>query len=253
MPGFQQTDAPLYLEVRDRLTEAIAQGTWPPGAAIPSESQLATEFGVSIGTLRKAVDDLVARQILVRQQGRGTFVTMHNPRRLMFHFFHIVGSDGAKRYPEVTTLEFKMSRADAETAEKLALPPSEKIIRIRNLLRLDGEAVIVDDIALPADMFPGLNERVFARRENTIYHLYQSRFGINVVRTHERLRAAAAAPGVAALLNVQEGAPLLEIRRVALTYRDKPVEWRISHVNSASHEYENSFGKSEAWIEPSSR
>jgi GntR family transcriptional regulator len=251
MPQFQQSDAPLYLEVRDRLTEAIAQGTWPPGAAIPSEAQLAREFSVSIGTLRKAVDDLVARQILVRQQGRGTFVTLHNPRRLMFHFFHIVGSDGAKRYPDVTTLGFKMARADAETAEKLAIPVSEKIFRIRNLLKLDGEAVIVDDIALPADMFPGLNEKVFARRENTIYHLYQSRFGINVVRTHERLRAAAASDDVAPLLNVKAGSPLLEIRRVALTYRDKPVEWRVSHVNSAAHEYENSFGKSEAWIEPS--
>jgi GntR family transcriptional regulator len=251
MPQFQQSDAPLYLEVRDRLTEAIAQGTWPPGAAIPSEAQLSREFGVSIGTLRKAVDDLVARQILVRQQGRGTFVTLHNPRRLMFHFFHIVGSDGAKRYPDVTTLDFRMARADAETAEKLAIPVSEKVFRIRNLLKLDGESVIVDDIALPADMFPGLNEKVFARRENTIYHLYQSRFGINVVRTHERLRAAAASEDVAALLNVKSGSPLLEIRRVALTYRDKPVEWRVSLVNSAAHEYENSFGKSEAWIEPS--
>lgn len=249
MRKLTQSDAPLYQEIRDRLTEAIAQGTWKPETAIPSESVLAREFGVSIGTLRKAVDDLVARQILVRQQGRGTFVTQHNPHRLMFHFFHIVGSDGAKRYPEVTTLEFKAARADAEVAAKLAIPQSEKVIRIRNLLQLDGAPVIVDDITLPAALFPGLNERIFANRENTIYHLYQSRFGINVVRTHERLRAVAAPRDVATLLKLAPGAPLLEIRRVALTYRDKPVEWRVSRVNSAAHEYENSFGKSEAWIE----
>jgi len=249
MRELAQTDAPLYQEIRDRLTEAIAQGVWPPGTAIPSESTLAREFKVSIGTLRKAVDDLVARQILVRQQGRGTFVTLHNPHRLMFHFFHIVGSDGAKRYPEVTTLEFKTARADVEAAAKLAIPQSEKVIRIRNLLQLDGAPVIVDDITLPAAMFSGLNERIFANRENTIYHLYQSRFGINVVRTHERLRAVAAPRDVASLLAVAPGAPLLQISRVALTYRDKPVEWRVSRVNSAAHEYENSFGKSEAWIE----
>lgn len=239
-------EAPLYRKVRNELTDSIAHGVWNPGEAIPSESNLAAQFGVSIGTLRKAVDALVAEQLLVRQQGRGTFVTTHNARRLMFHFFHIVGEDGAKRFPEVTTLEFKNGRADAECARQLDIPPADKVIHIRNLLQLDGKPVIVDDITLPAALFPGLTEKIFASRDNTIYHLYQSRYGINVLRTREKLRAIAAPRDVAALLGVAQQSPILEIRRVALTYRDKPVEWRVSRVNSAAHEYENMFGKNEA-------
>lgn len=239
---------PLYREVRHHIMEAIAAGTWRPGEAIPAESGLATHFGVSIGTLRKAIDELVANQVLVRYQGRGTFVTTHSPQRLMFHFFHIVGEDGGKQYPIVKTLEFRAGRVDADVAKLLDISPAERVFRIRNALSLDGETVIIDDITLPQILFPGLTQAVFAGRENTIYHFYQSRFGINVLRTRERLRAVAVARDIATLLGVDEGSPLLRVQRVALTYRDRPVELRISHVNTAAHEYENTFGKAEGLV-----
>ncbi|MEP7154640.1 MAG: GntR family transcriptional regulator [Betaproteobacteria bacterium] len=239
---------PLYREVRHHLMEAIAEGTWKPGEAIPAESELAAHFGVSIGTLRKAIDELVANQVLVRYQGRGTFVTTHNPQRLMFHFFHIVGEDGSKQYPAVKTLEFKSGRVDAATAKLLDIPPAERVFRIRNALSLDGNVVIIDDITLPQTLFPGLTQSVFTGRENTIYHFYQSRFGINVLRTHERLRAVTVPADIAPLLGVNNANPLLRVQRVALTYRDRPVELRISHVNTAVHEYENTFGKAEGLV-----
>jgi len=239
---------PLYREVRHHIMEAIAAGTWKPGEAIPAEGGLAAHFGVSIGTLRKAIDELVANQVLVRYQGRGTFVTTHNPQRLMFHFFHIVGEDGSKKYPAVQTLEFRAGRVDAASARLLDIPPAERVYRIRNALSLDGAVVIIDDITLPQVLFPGLTQAVFAGRDNTIYHFYQSRFGINVLRTHERLRAVGVAADIAALLGVRAGGPLLRVQRVALTYRDRPVELRISHVNTAAHEYENTFGKAEGLV-----
>jgi GntR family transcriptional regulator len=101
----------------------------------------------------------------------------------------------------------------------------------------------VDDITIPSELFPGLNEKTFVARNNTIYQLYQSRFGINVLRTDERLRAVLADASLAALLEVQPGAPLLEIRRVALTFRDRPVELRISRVDTSHHHYHNTLGK----------
>lgn len=237
------SDRPLYEEVRSRLTEGIATGRWKAGEAIPPESELAAHFGVSIGTIRKAVDSLVAQGALVRRQGKGTFVTSHDGRRLMFHFFHIVGADGAKAYPDVRTAAFERGRADAAEADALAIARDERVIRIRNVLSLGNGPVIVDDITLPAALFPGLTERIFAARDNTIYHLYQSRYGINVLRTDERLRAALASGATAALLGVAPGSPLLEIRRIALTFRDRPVELRVSHVNTAAHAYHNTFGK----------
>lgn len=235
--------AHLYEQVRARLIEGISAGEWRAGEAIPTEGELAATFAVAIGTVRKAVDSLVAGQVLVRRQGKGTFVTAHDGRRLMFHFFHIVGRDGAKAYPEVRTLTFRRDRASAEEAAALAVAPLDKVIRIRNLLSLGGEPAIVDDITLPAELFPGLTEKIFLARDNTIYHLYQSRYGINVLRTDERLRAVLAPRDVAQQLRVAPGAPLLEIRRVALTFRERPVELRVSRVNSARHDYHNTLGK----------
>ena len=240
------SDRPLNEQVRQRLIEGISAGEWRAGEAIPTESALAGAFGVAIGTVRKAVDSLVAEQVLIRRQGKGTFVTAHDGRRLLFHFFHIVARDGAKAYPEVRTLAFRRGRADAVIARALAIPLADKVIRIRNVLSLEGTPTIVDDITLPAALFPGLSEKIFLARDNTIYHLYQSRYGINVLRSDERLRAVLATADVAQLLGLAPGAPVLEIRRVALTFRDRPVELRISRVNTASHDYHHTLGKGEA-------
>jgi GntR family transcriptional regulator len=236
-------DRPLYEEVRARLIEGMSAGAWRPGEAIPSEGDLARAFGVAVGTVRKAVDKLVAEQVLVRRQGKGTFVATHDGRRLMFHFFHIVERGGAKAYPEVRTLDFRRDRATGEEAVALAIAPADKVIRIRNLLSLGARPAILDDITIPAALFPGLTEKIFLARDNTIYHLYQSRYGINVLRTDERLRAVLASREVAQLLQVAPGAPLLEIRRLALTFRDRPVELRTSRVDTARHDYHNTLGK----------
>ncbi len=235
--------AHLYEQVRARLIEGISAGEWRAGEPIPTESALATGFGVAIGTVRKAVDSLVAEQALVRRQGKGTFVTAHDGSRLLFHFYHIVARDGAKAYPEVRTVSFRRDRADATSAAALGIAAADKVIRIRNVLSLSGSPAIVDDITLPAELYPGLTEKIFLARDNTIYHLYQSRYGINVLRTDERLRAVLAARDVAQLLGIAAGAPVLEIRRVALTFRDRAVELRLSRVNTARHDYHHTLGK----------
>jgi GntR family transcriptional regulator len=238
--------AHLYEQVRARLIEGISAGQWRAGEPIPTESALAASFGVAIGTVRKAVDSLVAAQALVRRQGKGTYVSAHDGSRLLFHFFHIVARDGAKAYPEVRTVSFQRGRADPQAAAALGIAPLDKVIAIRNVLSLEGAPAILDDITLPAELFPGLSEKIFRGRDNTIYHLYQSRFGINVLRTDERLRAVLATRDAAQALDVAPGAPLLEIRRVALTFRDRPVELRLSRVNTARHDYHNTFGKAVA-------
>ena len=235
--------AHLYEQVRARLIEGISANEWRAGEAIPTEARLAKTFGVAIGTVRKAVDSLVAEQALVRRQGKGTFVTSHDGRRLLFHFFHVVPRDGAKSYPEVRTLSFRRDRAEPGAAAALGIAPRDIVIRIRNVLSLGGAPVIVDDITVPAQLFPGLSEKIFLARDNTIYQLYQSRYGINVLRTDERLRAVEAPRDVAQALGVAAASPLLEIRRVALTFRDRPVELRLSRVNTARHDYHNTLGK----------
>lgn len=236
---------PLYREVKRLLTQSLIEGEWPAGAALPSESRLAARFRVSIGTLRKAIDELVAERIVTRHQGRGTFVATHNANRLMFHFFHIVGRDGGMEYPTTRTLAFRRGKAGADEARRLAIGAGEPVLRIRNLLSLAGRPVILDDIVLPHALVPDLSEKILTSRDNTIYHLYQTRYGINVLRSSERLSAVLAEADAARLLQVKKGAPLLAINRTALSYRDTPVELRRSLVNSVAHEYASDLGREE--------
>jgi GntR family transcriptional regulator len=234
---------PLYRDVKRQLMEALTRGEWRPGEAIPAERRLSERYGISIGTVRKAIDELVADNILIRQQGRGTFVASHNRDRLLFYFFHIVPESGPKEYPEVRLLSFARAKADRMAAEKLALEVGDPVYRIRNLLCLAGKPVIVDDVTLPAARFAGLSERQFRDRPSTIYNLYQEAFGVSVVRTSERLRATLADSETAALLGLRKHAPLLQIRRVALTYNDVPVEFRVSLVDTERYEYFSDIGR----------
>ena len=228
---------PLYKEVKRQIMAELISGEWKPGTAIPAEKRLSERFAVSIGTIRKAIDELVAENILIRQQGRGTFVATHNRDRLLFYFFHIVGQDGTKEYPVVSLDAFARGKAEAEEAVKLGIRRGDPVFLIRNILKLADAPVIVDEIAIDQARFPGLTEKQFAGRPNTIYNLYQDAFGISVVRAQERLRAILADAQNARLLKVAPKAPLLRIARVAFTYQDVPVEIRVSTVNTERHEY----------------
>ncbi|MEO8486163.1 MAG: GntR family transcriptional regulator [Betaproteobacteria bacterium] len=240
-PGVPQS-APLYRELERDMRAILARGEWKPGEAIPAERRLAERYGVSIGTVRKAIDALVDANLLIRQQGRGTFVPTHNRERLLFYFFHIAPEGGTKEVPVVRTVAFARGKADRVEAEKLGVDAADPVIRVRNVLSLAGEPIIVDDLAISASRFSGLSEKQFRERPSTIYSLYQDAFGVTVARASERLRATAADTEAAALLHVPRGAPLLVIRRVAIGLGGEPVEWRVSRVNTAHHEYYADIG-----------
>lgn len=244
MTGFVPAleERPLYKEIRRQLTTELASGVWRPGELLPPESRLAERFNVSIGTLRKAIDKLVADRILVRRHGRGTFVTTHGQTRLFFEFFRIVPREGEQQYPETQTLSFRPGRLDSLEARNLRLAVGAPVSRIRNLRLLGGKPAIVDDLALPKSLFPDLTLKIFTERENTIYNLYQTRYGRTVVRTSDRLRAVQAAADVARLLGLRKGEPVLEITRVAFSFHDTPIELRRSRVDSRSYEYLSDLG-----------
>src|SRR4051812_44202560 len=193
---------PLYKEVKIRLTRGLARVEWKPGEAIPSESRLAERFNVSIGTIRKAIDELVAERILLRQQGRGTFVATHTEDRTLFYFFHIVGKDGSRELPVLELLSFRRAKATATEEDKLRLERGAAVFRIQNLLHLGGKPVIFDEITVSAALFADLSEDVFRTREGTIYGLYQARYGISVLRISERLAAAKPPARAATLLGI---------------------------------------------------
>jgi len=239
------TPSPLYKEVKTQLTRGLAAGEWKPGAAIPSESRLAERFNVSIGTIRKAIDELVAERILLRQQGRGTFVATHSEDRTLFYFFHIVGKDGSRESPVTDLLSFRKTRPSATEEERLQLDAGRSVFRIQNLLKLSGRPVIFDEITVSADRFTDLDQDVFGAREGTIYGLYQARYGVTVIRISETLAAVRPSARAASLLEITTETPALMIRRVAYTYGDQPVEFRVSWVNTERHEYLSDLWRTE--------
>lgn len=229
--------APLYKKVKHKLIEAIRHGEWKPGDVVPSEKKLCERFGVSMGTIRKTVDELSAEGFLIRQQGRGTFVATHNQDRYLFAFFHIVRQDGHKEFPKVELVEFEKTKADPYAAGTLRVEPGSRLFRFVNTLELGGAPVVIDEILLPEPLFPGLTEKRLRERPATLYQFYQEDFGITVVRTLERLRAVNADAFKARLLGVKVGDPLLQVIRETLSFKDQPVELRNSYVNTRRYEY----------------
>jgi GntR family transcriptional regulator len=235
---------PLYEEVRNQITRRLVTGEWKPGDLIPSEEDLAKRFGVSKGTIRRALDELVAERIVVRRQGRGTFVATHSRDRTLYHFFHLIRRDGSKEAPTPELLSYRVIRGSDEACDRLDIDRQSKLVSVRNLVRLASEPVFVDEIVIPQAYVPGLTENIYKNRESTIYALYQSRFNINVVRISEQLSAAPVPAPHAKALGIRTSTSVLVIDRIAFTYHDKPVELRKSWVNTESYVYHSDLWKS---------
>ncbi len=238
---------PLYRQVKRSLIKLIESGAYAPGTSLPSESELSNRLQVSIGTLRKAVDELVHENALIRRQGKGTFVATHNNARFLFQFFHVERRDldaqQEDEYPAVDFVSFERARASEYEAAALSIQTGEAVFRIANRLSLARRPVVFDRLCISALTFKGLTEKRLIERPSTIYHLYQHDFGITVLRAKDRARAASASLEVSKILGVTPGIPVLEVHRIALTFGEKPVEYRISTINTQHHDYVHLLSK----------
>jgi GntR family transcriptional regulator len=226
---------PLYVRLRDRLVERIRKGEWKPGQLIPNEFEIAAEFGVSQGTARKAIGELASERLVLRRQGRGTFVVEHTPAHVLFRFFNLYDSSGAAVIPDSRDVVSGLGPADADECRVLGLDAGARVIRIARTRTRERRPFISDRITLPEVLFPGLLDRPDI--PNTLYDLFQKAYGILVMRTDDRLSAVAADAETAAALGIAAGAPLLRIDRIAFTLHDKPIEWRVSlcHLEGAHY------------------
>lgn len=233
----EATGMPLYRVVKGSLLHALETGRCAPGSTLPSETEIAAAMKVSIGTLRRAVEELVTEHVLVRKQGRGTFVATHTIDRFLARFFHVERSDGLREAPLVELVSFERGPVKNGPAEALGLRIGDPVFQIENRLRLQDAAVVCDRMTLPAALFKGLTEKRFQARPASLYQLYQSEFGITVLRATERARAVAADQEAARLLGLKPGQPVMQLRRTAFTFADRPVEYRVSIIDTSKHDY----------------
>lgn len=236
------TFSPLYRQIKGLILQALEAGEWRPGEAIPSETELASRFGVSQGTVRKAIDEMAADNLLVRRQGKGTFVATHSDPRAFFRFLRLMPLSGAIEQSSSIPLECWRAKAGQEASRTLGLKLGDPIIIIRRLLEFSDKPVVVDEIYLPGETFAGLTLDVLKDYQGSLYSLFETRFGVRMIRAEERIRAIAADRANAELLRVPEGSPLLSVERVSYTYGDKPVEWRRGLYSTAEHCYYNELG-----------
>jgi len=221
------TFRPLYLQVKHLLEDALARLEWAPGEAIPSELDLAARYKVSHGTMRKAIDALAADNLVVRRQGKGTFVATHAEERASnFRFLRIRRDDGRDEYPASRLLDVRRGKATADVARALRLRTGEPVIVLRRVLEYSGEPAVLDDITLPAALFRGLTRARYEAYRGSMYGFFETEFGVRMLKAHEKLRAIAADSAAAAVLGVPAGSPLLAIDRVTYTFADRPVEVR---------------------------
>ena len=234
-PAYQ----PLYRQIKYLITESLVSGEWRPGDPIPSEIELAQRYSVSQGTVRKAISELADQKLLVRHQGKGTFVASHSEERTRFPFLRIRPDVGDVQALSASLLDLWRIKLDAASANQLQLAEGASAWLIRRLLSPAGKAAAYEEIRLPMAQFEGMSESVIEKHECMLYSMYESAFDVRILYVDERLKAHAAEGEVASRLKVKVGFPLLVVDRVAYTYGDRPVELRRSYCNTAEHHYRN--------------
>jgi len=234
---------PLYLQIKDLLVRSLETGEWRPGESIPSELVLASRFGVAQGTVRKAIDALAADNLVVRRQGKGTFVATHTEEaQSSFRFLRIRRDDGGGELPASRLLDVRRGKAGAEIARLLEMKPGDPVVVVRRLLEWNGRPVIVDDITLPAALFRGLTRAKLDSYSGSMYGFFETQFGVRMLNAQERIKAVPADPATAAALALPPGTPILSVERVAFTYGGRPVEYRRGMCSTADHHYLNTLG-----------
>lgn len=238
-PQLPPTFSPLYQQIKALMMRSLQEGEWKPGELIPSEVDLAARYKVSQGTVRKAIDELSAENLVVRRQGKGTFVATHHEDRVQFRFLRLMPDEGEQHYPTSRILECKRLRAPAEIARLLELKVGDSVVQIRRLQIFSSEPTVLEEIWLPGSIFKGLTAERLTEWKGPMYALFETEFGTHMVRAQEKIRAVSADVATAELLQIDADTPLLSLERVSYTYGDRPVEVRRGLYVTSSHFYQN--------------
>ncbi len=234
--------SPLYQQIKALILQSLQAGEWKPGESIPSEMDLAARFRVSQGTVRKAIDELAAENLVMRRQGKGTYVATHAEQNLRYRFLKLMPDSGdrdSEGPARRSVLDCKRVRAAAEVARALALRPGDPVVQVRRVLSFGGVPTILEDLWLPGYPFKGLSAEQMTGYVGPTYALFEVEFGVRMVRAEEKIRAVAADAAQADLLKVGPGCPLLSVERIAYTYNDTPMELRRGLYRTDTHHYRN--------------
>jgi GntR family transcriptional regulator len=234
--------SPLYQQIKGLIMNSLQASEWKPGEAIPSEVELAARYRVSQGTVRKAIDELAAENLVVRRQGKGTFVATHAERQVQYRFLKLFpdhGDASSEGPAQRQIVDCKRLRASADVARALNLRTGDAVLQVRRVLSFSKSPTILEDLWLPGGPFKGLTAERLTDYHGPMYALFETEFGVRMVRAQEKLRAVLPDEVQCALLKITPHTPLLSVERTAYTYNDTPMELRRGLYITDQHYYRN--------------
>ncbi len=231
--------SPLYEQIKAMILASLQASEWLPGQVIPSEMELATRFAVSQGTVRKAIDELAAQNLLVRRQGKGTFVATHQEEDWQYRFLRLAPDSGEKFHLINQFLTCENTQASSYVANLLKLKAGDPIIHIDRVQSFSGKPIVFEEIWLSEARFKGLDLETLNAWRGPMYAFYEGQYATHMVRAEEKIKSVKADEILANHLRLPVGAPLLSVERVAFTYGNKPVEIRHARYDTSEQHYEN--------------
>ena len=234
--------SPLYQQIKSLILQSLQAGEWKPGESIPSEMDLAVRYRVSQGTVRKAIDELASGHLLIRKQGKGTFVATHAEHQVQYRFLKLVPDQGdlnTEGPAQREIVDCKRLRASAEIARALALRSGDTVLQVRRVLSFANMPTILEDLWLPGTPFKGLTAERLTEYHGPMYALFETEFGVRMVRAEEKIRAVLPDKAQRELLQLPPNTPLLSVERIAYTYNNTPMELRRGFYRTDTHHYRN--------------
>ncbi len=234
--------APRYHQVYVTLRAWVRDGTYPPGAQIPTEPELCEIFGVSRITVRKAIENLAREGWLVRQQGRGTFVQLSAARGIASLDLNEVRGHVADlaAATEVRGLVIRDVGPDEETRAALDLPADARVQRATHVRVLRGVPLGYITTFVPLDIAARVDAAEMARQP--MFELL-GRAGVEIGAAEQLIGATLAGVEAARALGVEVGAPLLRLTRVVFDSKSRPVERVVALYRADAYQYRMRLGR----------
>ncbi len=234
--------SPLYQQIKGLILQGLQSGEWKPGEGIPSEMELAARYRVSQGTVRKAIDELASNNLLIRRQGKGTFVATHAEQQIQYRFLKLIpdlGDPKSEGPAQRKIIDCKKLRANADIARALAIRSGDAVLQVRRVLSFAGSPTILEDLWLPGTPFKGLTAERLSEYDGPMYAMFEAEFGVRMVKAEERIKAVMPDSAQCKLLEIKSNTPLLSVERLAYTYNDTPMELRRGFYVTNTHHYHN--------------
>ncbi len=225
-----------YQGLAEVFMKRVRDGIWRTGEAIPSESMLAKEYGVAVGTIRQAIAKLAEDGVLVKRHGKSTTVSGGLSNQSMLRFFRYQLDSREQLNPEAKVLDFKTVSLDKEVARNTGWS-CKTVLKIHRVRLIDDKPVLFETIYLPLPKFKKLQNFEKSDFENLFYPMYVRVCDVVVLKAHDRVSFELMRKADAKVLGFKEGHPGVRVDRVAFDLSSSPVEYRSSVADAMDFQY----------------